>query len=502
MVDIIVIGLDGANWNLVEPWLRDGELPNLATLRKSGTYGDLRSCLPPVTCPNWRCYSTGKNPGKLGVYWWEQIDTESRSLETPNSRSFKSTNYWDYLNDEGYTAGIVNLPMTYPPFEIDDYMISGGPGSEQVEYATPASLQTRLDERDYRLHPSQSISSKDDDVAAAAVNEIIDDRFTTFRRLLKDDPVDVAHLTIFYSNVLQHWFWRDEPTKRAWKTIDSHLGELRADHPDANILIMSDHGCIDINTVFHINSWLEQNGYLVTEGTGSIFQSLGINKQRIIDAIEPFDILRQVASLAPDKLKSSIPETSSGFKREQKLDKIDWESSQAIASGQGLVYILGDESVRDNVMDDLRDLENPHTGEPVASAVHSASEIYHGPEMETAPDIIFEQYPGIHTTGVVGDNQVFADPDGWQAENIPTGLFLANGPDIQEVNSSQIMITDIAPTILNGMGCELPTDMDGEPLGIFGGAPPNRKPIPFTNTSATLSDSKVESRLEDLGYLS
>jgi len=85
----------------------------------------MESCPPPVTCPNWRCYSTGKNPGKLGVFWWEKIDTEERTLTTPTSRSFKSSNYWDYLNDAGKTVGIMNLPMSYPPFEVDGWMVAG-----------------------------------------------------------------------------------------------------------------------------------------------------------------------------------------------------------------------------------------------------------------------------------------------------------------------------------------------------------------------------------------
>jgi predicted AlkP superfamily phosphohydrolase/phosphomutase len=68
MVETIVLGLDGANWELLDSWFRAGNLPNIAALRGRGTTADSLSCLPPVTCPNWRCYSTGKNPGKLGVY--------------------------------------------------------------------------------------------------------------------------------------------------------------------------------------------------------------------------------------------------------------------------------------------------------------------------------------------------------------------------------------------------------------------------------------------------
>jgi len=93
MVETIILGLDRAYWALLEPWLDDGRLSNVQALRENGVWTDMESAHPPVTCPNWRCYSTGKNPGKLGVYWWEAIDTDARTLTTPDSRSFKSANY-------------------------------------------------------------------------------------------------------------------------------------------------------------------------------------------------------------------------------------------------------------------------------------------------------------------------------------------------------------------------------------------------------------------------
>ncbi|MFW6121196.1 MAG: alkaline phosphatase family protein, partial [Petrotogales bacterium] len=71
---VIVIGLDGAHFELIEPWLKKGELPNIKKCIEEGVSADMEVCLPPVTSPNWKCYSTGLNPGKLGIFWWENID--------------------------------------------------------------------------------------------------------------------------------------------------------------------------------------------------------------------------------------------------------------------------------------------------------------------------------------------------------------------------------------------------------------------------------------------
>jgi predicted AlkP superfamily phosphohydrolase/phosphomutase len=503
MTDTIILGLDGANWPLLEPWLADGDLPNIAALREEGVWTDMKSVLPPVTCPNWRCYSTGKNPGNLGVFWWEKIDTDARSLSTPNSRSFKSANYWDYLNEDGKSAGVVNLPMTYPPFEIETYMVAGGPGSDQDAYTRPPELADELDKKGYRLHPKTPVTSKDDRSEAAAVVDLIDQRFETFRVLLDEEDVDVAHLTIFYINVLQHFFWRGEPTREAWRVIDEHIGAIREDYPDATLMLMSDHGCKDVDTVFYANAWLEKEGYLVTEtNTADALSEAGINKKSLSKLAHKLGIHGLVTRLVPEWLTSSIPEDEEGFKREQKLEKVKWAESSAVASGQGLIYVIDDDPATvDQLVTDLESLTND-AGQPIAREVFTREEAYSGPYTSEAPKIIFDQRPGVHTSGAIGSNPVFAEVGHWEAENVRTGLFLADGPSVMADELTEtISITNIAPTVLHSVDCPVPIDMDGDALSLFGDrSVETRDPIIHEEAGGT-ADEDVQARLEDLGYL-
>ncbi|SDE80846.1 alkaline phosphatase family protein [Halorientalis regularis] len=502
MTETIVLGLDGANWALLEPWLDEGRLPNIEALRNEGVWTDMHSCFPPVTCPNWRCYSTGKNPGKLGVFWWETIDTDRRTLTTPDSRSFKSANYWDYLDDAGLTAGIMNLPMTYPPFEVDEFMIAGGPDSESDGYAHPPELGDRLDMEGYRLHPAVPVTSKEDRDAADAVVDLIRERLLTFRERLDDTDVDVAHCTVFYVNVLQHFFWRGEPTRRAWEVIDEQIGAIRDSHPDATLLLMSDHGCKDVETVFYANSWLEEQGYLVTEDTSDLLTEYGINKERLSKLAHKLGVHNLVTRLTPDSVTDRLPEDDEGFKREQKLQKVDWEQSRAVASGQGLVYVIDDDpETVDALVADLESLTDDD-GNPVARQVMRREEAYDGPFVDDAPEIVFDQRPGVHTSGAIGSNPVFADAGQWEAENVRTGLFLVDGPAVEATEiDGPISITDIAPTVLHSVDCAVPTDVDGDPVPLFGDREVETcDPLPFDAvTDAARGD--VQDRLEDLGYL-
>ena len=65
---VFVLGLDGATWDVLEPLIQDGLLPNLARLRKQGSWGSLTSVFPPLSPVAWTGVMTGKNSGKHGIF--------------------------------------------------------------------------------------------------------------------------------------------------------------------------------------------------------------------------------------------------------------------------------------------------------------------------------------------------------------------------------------------------------------------------------------------------
>jgi predicted AlkP superfamily phosphohydrolase/phosphomutase len=251
--------------------------------------------------------------------------------------------------------------------------------------------------------------------------------------------------------------------------------------------------------VFHANSWLEQEGYLVTEtGASDTFSKVGINKKRVSQLAHRLGVHGLITSLTPDSIKDAVPEDEDGFKREQKLEKVDWERSDAIASGQGLIYMI-DDSRTDDLVNDLEALNRD--GRPIASAVYTREEAYKGEFVDKAPEIVFDQSEGVHTSGAIGDNPVFSDAGKWKAENVRTGLFLASGVDATDESlDNELSITDVAPTLLHQLGTAVPTDMDGEPQLTGDRSVESREPIPFASIDAS-ADDEVAARLEDLGYL-
>ncbi len=513
----ITIGLDGADWTFLDEWIDDGILPNLRRLHDSGVGGTSRSCLPPLTVPNWKCYATGKNPGKFDVFRFDRIDTKNRTHTFHDATDFKSPELWDYLNEAGYTAGVINKPSTYPPKSIDGFVVAGGPDaadgayrSLERGYTQPPSLAAKLEEEyDYRVHPSPMISPADTGEAEIeAILELIQSRFDAAIGLLDSVQPDFLHLTVFYTMALQHYFYRDEPVKRAWSVIDRNLGRLLDQGHD--LLIMSDHGTADVETVFYVNVWLEAQGLLRTNPSiDSALRSVGLTRERALSTAKRLGLVEVLSETVPERLQQVLP-WDEGVKRDRILSLVDWDRTVAIASTQGPIYLTIEpdspryEPLRSKLIDALSDLTHPKTGTQLVEAVHRGEEYYEGLYAENAPDLILEYATGVHASDAIGPETWYDSTGVWRGGNDPHGIFLFSGPSFLDSSlDRQAAIVDLAPTLLHALDVPIPTDMDGSVLDVFVDERPVRTqpPLASTEEEATAPGADVADRLADLGYL-
>jgi predicted AlkP superfamily phosphohydrolase/phosphomutase len=196
--------------------------------------------------------------------------------------------------------------------------------------------------------------------------------------------------------------------------------------------------------------------------------------------------------VAPDRLLRLIPDEHGELQREAKMDNIDWRRSEALASGQGPVYLAidtdnpGYEQIRSEIISKIKQVSDP-SGNPVADRVLPGEEVYSGRYLDQAPDIVIDQNNGIHIAGSIGRDNVFSTPsdDGWRAENKRQGMFVASGPDFSSTVPEQLSILDIAPMMLHLHGCTVPRGMDGcVPKPVFAdGTPPAERDVEFRSRS-------------------
>ena len=144
---VMVIGLDGATFDLIRPWIEDGTMPTLQRLVKDGASGVLTTTLPPISSSAWASFSTGKNPGKHGLvdFVHPRPNSYQISIVSPQQRASKAI--WNLLTDAGRRVGIVGMPVTYPPEEVNGYMISDflTPIASD-DYTYPPSLAQELEQ--------------------------------------------------------------------------------------------------------------------------------------------------------------------------------------------------------------------------------------------------------------------------------------------------------------------------------------------------------------------
>jgi len=534
MTDTIILGLDGATWDVLNPLIKNGRLPNLKSLVTEGPSGTLESTFPPITAPAWLSMATGRNPGKTGVFYFlNRDDPDSFEFEPLGADKFQGLSFWDVLSAHDQSVGIFNYPMLFPPYEIDGFMVSGL-GSDADETIThPESLGDELDDvtGGYQVkvpyadpkYQGRPGALKDD------LLEIIDKRERAMDHLLTDRNPDLFFGIISATDWAQHYFWRyydeehalydpdaghQDALGRIWERVDETVGLVaeRAREDDANLLIVSDHGFGPINRTFHSNNWLEQQGF-----THSAQQSL-MDRTRTRYFLYLRRIGEAVVSFVPglNDFAKSVGESI----RKSPGDGIDFERSVAFSPRQGItcgtVYMLSDDSEdKREIIEKLERLPKREDG-PNSIEVFEAEEIYHGPKTDLAPDILFE-IDGFEcavdprpTTG----SKVFSTGSPYVSRNgghNQEGILITSGLDVAPSESLTASIYDIAPTILYLHDVPIPQEVDGTVLEELFDSPEldNReiltKPMAeLTQTGESTSrtdDQDVQDHLEDLGYI-
>ena len=146
----MVIGLDGADWDLLVPWMEAGELPNLKAFLETAAIGDLTTVHPILSPVCWTSGYTGCNPGKHGIFDFQKIDPASGELLIETATHRRAQPIWMLLSDVGKRVAVMNVPMTYPPDPVRGEMISGFPfPSGDVNITYPPELHAKL--KDYPL---------------------------------------------------------------------------------------------------------------------------------------------------------------------------------------------------------------------------------------------------------------------------------------------------------------------------------------------------------------
>jgi predicted AlkP superfamily phosphohydrolase/phosphomutase len=517
---VLVICLDGATFDLLDPWMASGRLPGLKRFVDEGVRGALESVVPPITAPAWASFMTGKNPGKHGVYYFVNRGFKSGEATFVDSRSRRGRALWHFLGEAGKKVLILNVPTTYPPEKVNGALISDfltPPGSR--DFAYPASLVGELEEKygKYPLHLktltfSPGMSARNAQRLLKELRREARIKFDAAHYLLDKVDPDFCILHLLGTDRVQHELWslfdpehplhREDMRRSCAESVIDYFAEVDGEierltsrfDEHATIFVISDHGFGPVRKVIDLNVWLLENGYIqIRTGARSRIKGAlwkrGLTKEKVtrIALRTFFRYGAGIAARIPDAsiFKSMLFLARHGDRGSLlfSFDDVDWARTKAYAPvGMGAIYInlrgreeqgsvapgAEYESLKAEIVARLRTLEDPITGERISAEVYPREEIYHGPYLDRGPDIVFlPNQSGLFAGGMTGffSNRWIFPNAAWPGHHRMQGILLARGGRCKRgARIEGARLIDLAPTILHVLGVSIPADMDGRVL--------------------------------------
>lgn len=541
---VILFGLDGATYTVLDDLARRGVMPHLQRFMAQGARATLLSTMPPLTPPAWTTMVTGRSPGHHGILNFLQFESpDSRFNRVVTTRQLCCETIWSIAARQGQRAGCLNFVAHNPPPKIDGFVIPGWLTWRWIRSQShPADLINTLRDALPNLDLKElgmDFTEEQKAVHGAALDDydgwielhIRRERqwFDILRHQLRHDDASLLGIVFDGVDKLQHLLWSyldpalapADPSpgylrvrKRCddyFRQIDEFLQEtLDLVGPDSHVFVVSDHGFCGTSDTVYINAWLNQQGYLrwneAAAEADADSHRLGVANQHLIQAID----LEHTIAYADTASSNGIHIAVRGVRGQFGIAPEDYDR------------------VRRELIDALLTrCVDPADGRRLIRRVYTREEIFAGANLSVAPDLTLELHDHGFFSTLRSPVVVKRRPEPTGTHH-PEGILIAGGPGIEQQQLDEpLAMVDVGPTLLHLLGLPIPEDLEGrvvtelfEPAALqhrpvrFGPptVPPHSaatqshrpEPSPPTAEQAALSEAEEEQlamRLRALGYL-
>ena len=510
---LLILGLDGLEPSLARAWMADGTLPNLAALARRGGFALLESTLPPVTYPAWSTFLTGAGPGAHGLFDFTLRIPGRYAVRFASGADRRLPTFFRLLSDLGRRVALLGVPTTYPPEKLHGEVIAGfdSPITTGIDrrFVHPPELYDTIRRviGAWRFADFQEIDIGPGwhDAAKASLLDTIGRKEKLALHLLAGGGYDAFMVLFGESDTVAHHFWmyhdpaspRHDPAgawdhggaiRAIYRRLDDAVGALvEGAGPGAHVIVASDHGFGGAgDRAVYLNRWLEEEGWLAfREAPGAALRAAELLKRAALGALPP---------RAQEKAFRASPSLASRIESASRFGAIDFPRTRAfseelnyapsiwlnIAGRDPEGAVPGREANRalDALADGLLAWRDPADGAPMLKAVYRREEIYRGPWVALAPDLLLDFHlrdgysvsclrstaPRGARSGRMIDRteHVGGKGGGMNGAHRRDGTLLAAGPRIAPGALPQRAgIGDVAPAALALLGVEAPAWMEG-----------------------------------------
>jgi predicted AlkP superfamily phosphohydrolase/phosphomutase len=499
---VIVLGVDGLDWELVQDWSARGRLPVLRSLLEQShalLFGESNRALPGSV---WTDIGTGVSAAKHGFQHEEQLRLGSYQIEKVDASRVASPPFYKTLSEAGIRCAVVDFPVDYP--------IEGFNGLQVVDWASefklwhfetrPRSLAAQLEAR-YGRHPLTHYPGTRgglDNLLALKLDLLrgIDIK----RRFCVDLLQQRAHEFIFFNfcelHKAGHFFWqfhdREHPQftaaeprlvdslRETYEHMDRALGSvLQQLASDDDLILLTDRGMYADHRGDHLVDEILVKLGLAAQRGQSTSPASGSWRKRLLAARAATQAYRSVAQKLPHKVREALLP----FHRAMigAPAPWDWTRTQifrlpSVGNSYLRVNLAGREpagivtpgaqynALLAQIETQFRALVDPSTGESVVEDVYFPTDHFQGPKSNELPDvaIVWSSRRPINAAksdalGTVSGQQMVER----SGNHRPEGFALFRGPSFgARVRTGQGDARQIAPAILNVFGIQAPAHYD------------------------------------------
>ena len=428
---VAFVGIDGVPRSVLQDGIERGFMPNVAEMAEEGTLTGFDSVVPPESSACWPAMTTGTYPTKTGVFGFQEREGGSYETYVPLSNHVRGKRVWDAVGDSDRRSVVLNVPVTFPPDDIEGTLVSG--------FLTPTVDDASADERvvdylrssDYRIDTDASLGHEDKREFVKDAHETLDSREEAFHHFMEEDW-SLFWGVIMATDRVNHFLFEDyenddelaEEFVEFYERVDEVLGGIRERlDEDTTLIVAADHGFCTLDYEVDLNAWLRDEGWQSIADGG--------------DSLDDITDETRVYSLIPGRFYVNLE----GREPEGDVPRDEYDETL------------------EELEDALHALEDPD-GDAVVERVVRRDEIGEDAD-ETAPDLVVIPTRGHDLkAGFDTSKDVFSKGARNGMHTFDDASLLIEGAD---VDTDGVDITDVAPTVLDLLEIDA-GGMDGESM--------------------------------------